>query len=48
MYAIVITIPFGSIVQSLFILWLWWRMHKDAPLMIEYAEAMPSAPAVKM
>jgi len=43
-----ITVPVGSIVQSLFIFWLWLRLHKEQPLMLEYAEAIPSAPALKM
>lgn len=50
MYTIMITVSFSSVVQSLFIVWLWFRMNQDMPLMIGppvYAEPCPSAPVYK-
>ena len=47
MYSVVITFSFSSIVHSAFVFWLWLKMYRQHPPMIDYIypEALPTAPA---
>ena len=47
MYTILITVSLNSIVQTAFMIWLWFHLYKTQPLMITQAEAYPSAPILK-
>ena len=42
MYCILISFSFNTVVQALFIIWLWFRLNKELPPMIE---CMPIATA---
>ena len=49
MYSVVITFSFSQIVQSAFLFWLWFKMWRQQPLMLEYLPVAhhmddPSAP----
>jgi len=49
MYSLVISFSISQIIQSVFIAWLWWKMHMNSPLLLEYNMddypiAYPTAP----
>ena len=45
MYCVLISFSFNAVVQSLFVIWLWFRLNKELPPMIECPLA--SAPPFK-
>lgn len=52
MYNILVTVSFSQIVQSAFLFWLWFKMWREQPLMIDYVPVAhqtnaPSAPFMK-
>ena len=51
MYSILITISFSSVIQTTFILYLWYKVYNDhnekAIVKYEVATAYPTAPELK-
>lgn len=44
-YSIIITFSISQIVQTFFLAWLWYKMHKNSPLLLEYKTEYPLATA---
>lgn len=43
-YCILVSISINTVIQALFVVWLWFRLNKELPPMIECPVAVASAP----